>query len=223
MADFGLSFRAKEWFLDSKRVEFLVDKDTAQFLNRVGGNVRTIARRSMRRRKKGVSAPGQPPLAHTGKLRDGIWYAYDPKTKSVVVGPTRFNQISYVFDGGGQGRNFRAGAIPAILEFGGLFGVREILNPFDGQWKRIPWSTRLRDKLVPVWKATPKEKAVSTGVKTIVKGKHAVNFYIVPVEAMKSRLRWATIKPRPYMSPALQKSKSQYAALWGGSTMGVAA
>jgi len=56
--------------------------------NRQGALVRTIARRSIRRRKK-PSQPGKPPTNRTGTLKRFIFYSWDATTQSVVVGPER--------------------------------------------------------------------------------------------------------------------------------------
>jgi hypothetical protein len=54
--------------------------------HRQGALVRTIARRSIRKRKK-VSNPGQPPTSRTGILKRFIFYSWDATSQSVVVGP----------------------------------------------------------------------------------------------------------------------------------------
>ena len=56
--------------------------------NRQGALVRTIARRSIRTRKK-PSQPGKPPTNRTGKLKRFIFYFWSDGTQSVVVGPEK--------------------------------------------------------------------------------------------------------------------------------------
>ena len=49
------------------------------------------------RRREKIAAPGNPPLLHTkpkSPLRELIFFAYDPRTKSVVVGPMRSKSLS---------------------------------------------------------------------------------------------------------------------------------
>ena len=94
---------AKAAFLDRSAISRAVDRGRRRALARSGGLVRTIARRSMRRRP-GRSRPGQPPHAHSGELRDLLFFSYDRSSDSVVVGPAAFAR--------------RTGA-PATLEFGG--------------------------------------------------------------------------------------------------------
>jgi len=94
----------KLFFFDRKRVKDAVDEMGRKGLSKLGAFVRQRARTSMPYRK-GASRPGSPPHAHTGLLRKNIWFAYDPQTKSVVVGPTPL-------------RNFTG--VPRLLEFGGM-------------------------------------------------------------------------------------------------------
>lgn len=102
--------QAKANFFSTDAVKAKMDNATRLDLQRAGGIVRTIARRSMRRHaykgkyEKG-SPPGKPPYARTGLIRDMIFFSYDGATKKVVVGPTLIN---------------RPTGAPKILEFGGL-------------------------------------------------------------------------------------------------------
>lgn len=104
--------QVKNFFFDRDKVLRAADKATIQVLGRFGAFVRRRAQTSMRR-KKGASPPGQPPHAHgekrAGKKYSGAWlrelvlFAYDPLTRSVVVGPL----------------GFRRSSVPALHEFGG--------------------------------------------------------------------------------------------------------
>jgi len=71
-------------------------------LRRFGAFVRQTAKTSMRRRKKS-SAPGQPPSAHAGHLRDLMYFAVAPDARNVVIGPVAFHR----------------GEVPRLLEEGG--------------------------------------------------------------------------------------------------------
>ena len=73
-------------------------------LSKAGAFVRTTARSSIRKRKE-ISAPGQPPSSHTGLLKRFIFFGYDADRKTVVIGPMRLNQ--------------KIGAAPEALEHGG--------------------------------------------------------------------------------------------------------
>jgi len=91
-------------FFDTGRVNRPAGKAARRNLSKAGAFVRTAARSSIRKRKA-ISAPGQPPSSHTGLLRKFIFFGYDAARKSVVVGPMRLNQ--------------KVGAAPEALEHGG--------------------------------------------------------------------------------------------------------
>lgn len=57
---------------------------------RQGALIRTIARRSIRRRRT-PSQPGGPPRSKTGLLRNFIFYSWDPVSQSIVIGPQRLS------------------------------------------------------------------------------------------------------------------------------------
>lgn len=94
---------AKENFFDTKKVMRAVDAATRKALSKIGAFVRTRARTSIRTRKA-TSAPGQPPSSHTGDLKKGILFSYEPTERTVVVGPVLLNKGTDA---------------PALLEYGG--------------------------------------------------------------------------------------------------------
>ncbi len=116
--------RAKNLFFDRAFVIERVDAATRKALSRGGAILMRSAQKSIKdakvfakgRTKKGEprkmvvrqSKPGEPPMSHTGLLRDNLFFAFDPSAKSVVVGPAKLN--------GGSGA-------PSTLEFGGTAKV----------------------------------------------------------------------------------------------------
>jgi len=100
--------QAKGLFFDSKKVQATTTKAERRVLSRFGAYVRQSARSSIRKRKK-VSAPGQPPSSHTGLLKRFILFAYEPERRSVVIGPVRLNA--------------KIGDAPPALEYGGQVRV----------------------------------------------------------------------------------------------------
>ena len=78
--------QAKSQFFDQQKVLRPKDRAVRRVLSRFGAFVRTTARRSIRRRKRS-SEPGQPPRSHTGLLRRLIFFAYEPTSENVVIGP----------------------------------------------------------------------------------------------------------------------------------------
>lgn len=101
--------KAQSQFFDRKSVLSRVDKAKARLLSRFGAYVRQRARSSIRKRRK-ISAPGQPPSSHEGSLRKFLYFAYEPGRDSVVIGPALLRSAD--------------GRAPALLEYGGATTVR---------------------------------------------------------------------------------------------------
>jgi len=98
-------------FFDRQIVRDRVDAATRRVLSRFGAFVRQGARTSIRRRKR-ISRPGEPPSSHTGLLRRLIFFGYDSREKSVVIGPAPLNGV-------GRGEGGEGGEAPSLLEHGG--------------------------------------------------------------------------------------------------------
>jgi hypothetical protein len=133
---------AKRLFFDRAGVMAAMTAAERRALSRFGAFVRQRARTSIRPRR-GTSRPGQPPFSHTGLLRQGILFAFDPVRRSVVIGPVRLNQMQ--------------GDAPRLLEIGGSawrqrsgrlihvqYRARPFMHPaFDAELARM--STLWRD------------------------------------------------------------------------------
>lgn len=100
---------ARAGFFDRKSVIRAADRATRKVLSRFGAFVRRAARSSIRRRKR-VSRPGQPPTSWTGLLRRFLFFSYEPRKRSVVIGPARLNKGD--------------GEAPRLLEHGGTVARR---------------------------------------------------------------------------------------------------
>lgn len=73
-------------FFDRAGVIAATDRMERRGLSKFGAFVRTRDTRSQRKRKK-ASLPGQPPSVHLGLVKKFTYFAYDPRRKSVVIGP----------------------------------------------------------------------------------------------------------------------------------------
>lgn len=125
---FDLTIRAaKGNFFDRPKVIAAVDKARLKYLRTAGGKVRLTARRSIRKprqmklgemstelrqkyhiweyyaKKRGrkkpkrpfaSSKPGEPPRDQTGLLKRFIFFSFDDRTKTTVVGPAKLNSPS---------------------------------------------------------------------------------------------------------------------------------
>lgn len=113
--------RAKNLFFDRAFVIERIDAASRKAMSRGGAIVMRSARKSIKdgfvlargRVKAGesrkvvdrrTSQPGSPPFSQTGLLRDNILFAFDPASRSVVVGPARLGKST---------------GAPETLEFGG--------------------------------------------------------------------------------------------------------
>jgi hypothetical protein len=173
--------------IDTKEIERAYKKNRKKILMKGGAIVRTIARRSLRKRawrtaannrgrkskasqyttwwggKTAISNPGSQPFSHTSGKTFGlktIAFSYDPVTGGVIVGPV----------GGDRSRN----SVPNVLEFGG-----SVVNT------------------VPAFAHAKKR---SLGVSTSRKYKY--------------RKR---IAKRPYMAPAIDAFSKSYPKMWRDS------
>ncbi|AQT67947.1 hypothetical protein STSP2_01099 [Anaerohalosphaera lusitana] len=101
--------KLKYLFFNDKAVIKSVDKTTRRVLSRFGAYVRRSARSSIRKRKKSAP-PGKPPSSHSGLLKRFIFFGYEPKNRSVVIGPVDLQS--------------KQGETPSVLEYGGRTTVK---------------------------------------------------------------------------------------------------
>jgi hypothetical protein len=76
-------------FFDRAKVQKHMDARTRKVFARFGAYVRQTAKESIKKRS-GTSPPGRPPFSHVGTLKRHIYFAYDLKQRSVVIGPVIF-------------------------------------------------------------------------------------------------------------------------------------
>lgn len=118
----------KNAFFDKKAVVNSVDKATRTAISKSLAFVRRRQRSIIRRRKR-PSRPGQPPSAHS---RDqvatvkNILFAYDQRTKSGVVGMVKINGRQSAVSSGME--------LPGLLEAGGTVSILET------SWNGVDWS-----------------------------------------------------------------------------------
>lgn len=98
-----------------------LDPDELRVYEIAVGNAKKAGRRKPRPWWFKHSEPGQPPRSITGLLRDHIYFTWDERTRSVVVGPALLN--------GHDASN----PIPRVLEMGGMVtnrrGRRSVIAP----------------------------------------------------------------------------------------------
>lgn len=120
-------------FLDRDRFKRAVDAGSRRVLSKTGAFVRQRAKTSIRKRKR-PSPPGSPPSSHTGLLRKFIFFAYDPTTRSVVVGPAALRARP---------------TAPEALEKGGMSPVRRKSGPKSVYIRQRPYMVPALEKEMP--------------------------------------------------------------------------
>lgn len=95
--------KTKALNLDIEKLRKRYKNSTVTSLQGAGGLIRTIARRSIRRRIT-PSKPGNPPHTTMGLLRDSIAFKVNKITEEVVVGPRRtlIDDIGTLHEFGGK-------------------------------------------------------------------------------------------------------------------------
>lgn len=125
--------QAKSLFFDKAAVMQAVDKATRKALAKAGAFIRRDARRSIRTRE-GPAPPGQPPHSHKGHLKRFLFFAWDPASRSVVVGPAALG---------------RANA-PPLLEFGGRTTIRTKKGRVQAHYEPRPFMNPALEKNRPL-------------------------------------------------------------------------
>ena len=185
----GIGFRlargpSKALFFDRPRVMSVMDRRTQRVFRRFGGFVRKVARRSIRKRKRKVSDPGEPPHSRGGHLlRDNIFFTYDPDRRSVVIGPVALNA--------------KNGDTPALLEFGGS-AVRRF-------WLKVT-GRQARDEL---GRFAQGENALVDPNEA--QGRISPVEYVHSDQAPAVRVNY---EPRPYMGPAFGEAEKKLDDFW---------
>jgi hypothetical protein len=176
--------------VDTAEVTRAVGAANARALNMAGGRLRKTARNSIpfRKRRTTLSQPGRPPNAHKkGKGIKTILYGYDRRTHTLVVGFAKL--------GGVEGQD-----VPKTLETGGKARIKVI--PGGGPKSKPRHRKRNRGR---VTKKRERSAAEKSRIKQYYQNKSAAT-------VTKS----VTIKSRPTMVPALDKTTPQLPQLWEG-------
>lgn len=107
----NIRFKMKDFFFDRAVVMDMIDKAARKGLGYFGAVVRLTAKRSIKNAKNCYdhSTAGNPPKSHVGTLKKMIYYAWDPNTRSVVIGPQLFTPMT---------------GAPETLEYGGVAYIR---------------------------------------------------------------------------------------------------
>ena len=122
-----LDYTIKNWFFDRAEVEKRLNKGKLRALSKIGAFVRKRARTDVLRKRKGPSAPGQPPSVHTSdataSLKNILFGLTDHN--SVIIGPVRLNGAKKQ----GNAAIFSRYLILEMLEHGGTGQILQAVDP----------------------------------------------------------------------------------------------
>jgi hypothetical protein len=196
-------------FFDRAIVDTEVERIELQGLKRNAFYLRRVARNSIRRRKS-PSEPGKAPRSVRGDLKRGIWAILDGS--SAVVGPVKYD--------------WGTGA-PSTLEFGGETVIdRSVQRKVgDGGEVRVVSGAAAgikRDGSGKFLRTSQRGKEVRPGVR-VVFAKITTQRQADRATAINRSIfgpRTIRVAERPFMAPALEKSMSKLAPMWGMSVRG---
>lgn len=202
--------QARKFFFESRKILEEAGKSSEIALARCGAHVMTIAKRSMRWRKK-ASKPGEPPSARTdrkpggGELRRGVVF-WKPHPNKVLVGPSPSR----------YGRKDRY--VPDLMEFGGDAPNNRVV---DSRGR-----SRVQEgKPGPIYVVPKRKQARSAAVVRDWQGKKVrVVYATVRGSRMAARAEkllreiygpeTLNYAPRPYMRPALEEGKKEFSKIY---------
>ena len=200
----GVNARMYRMFFDRQRVIDAVGRANAQVLAKAGAFVRRTAKGKIRYAKS-PSKPGNPPHGHRGKngqspLRELIYFAFDEKTASLVVGPTPFRGMAVV---------------PRVLEIGGT--VPGHTNPLR-RFRRVGDGGEVRIG-GPRSQTTKRNRfgAVVTYIKIRTQAQAERANELQELLYGPMTVGPTSIAARPYMGPALEENLPKLPLLWANS------
>lgn len=188
---------------ESRRVRARTRAGTITSLGRAGAYIRGIARRSIAKRPKGkTSSPGRQPFTHTGALKNSIQFEVNKGLGTVAIGPTRTG----------------IGKIGAIHEFGANVGAGKFRQEYRlGEVGPIALNAGL------VRRARFLKGAVQwTELKTpaMVARSNSIAKFIPIGQGGLAGPNAGKYPPRPFMRPALERSRDRLPAFWRNSVRG---
>lgn len=206
MLDIHVAARVTKYFFNRPAIVDRIGHARASVLSKAGAFIRRTAKGKIRYAKS-VSKPGSPPHAHASRnggkdspLRELIYFAYDDRTNSVVVGPMPFHGTAIV---------------PRVLEIGGTApsrrnSLRRIRRVGDGGEIRLDG---------PTGRTTKKNRFGAMVTYTTLRTQAQVDRANQLQEELYGPLMIGpvSIAARPYMGPSLEESLPKLPPIWVNS------
>ena len=197
-----IDFKFKLLFFDTKEIKSKISEATRKVLSKFGAFVRQSAKRSIKT-KSTPSTPGQPPHSHSGQLKKGILFGYDPARQSVVVGPVKLakkgNAPEALEKGGEAVKRKNPRRVDRKIGDGGVILLRKSNSASSKQVK--DWSGRLR------W--------VTFG--SLRTARQVVHSEKLETEIWGPKMISGTIRARPFMGPAFERELPNLPPNWRNS------
>lgn len=192
-----------------ERVERAAQAASINSLGKAGAYIRGIAAKSIGKSDE-ASAPGDPPHSRKGQLKKSILFKVDTGGASVVVGPTRTG----------------IGLIGNTHEFGGIEGPKKLPVLRAANWKlvlgghgpmRMPQGSSKICAILATEAMVERAKRLAPRVieRSIAANEQKVARYWHSGASTKRRY-----PPRPFMGPALERSKDRLPQMWANSIRG---
>lgn len=216
----GITFKTS-LKMDEKAVRKAMRKSAPTSLTRAGAYVRAVAKNSLKRRKDPDkhSPAGSPPFDHGGgnhamtSLRNSVLFSLESSKRSVVVGPT------YIKGG--------LGNVARLHEFGGSKTIKAMnMKDYNRVFKvgdRGPIASRHFNPTEDssIRKTNVKDPLSGNPVcyvrlRTATLAKHATRLNKRLCRAY-AKTKIVNYKARPFMGPALEKSRPQLSKFWANA------
>lgn len=199
---------------ERKRLRDAVDRANITDLGRAGAYIRGMAKQSIKKSPK-PAPPGHPPHTRKGQLKNAILFSVEKTAGTVVIGPTvtGVGRVGNVHEFGGQ----RRGKVGP-----GGYDPKPI-SPEGRAWRKGDWFVAVGGK-GPIREGRLSEHGSVTGdhptcrLRTQAQVDRAKRL----AEGMgyKFRRERRVYPPRPFMGPALERSKARLPKFWANSVKG---
>lgn len=172
---YSVDYSIKYLFFDREEIQRQVDRGKLKALSKIGAYVRKRARTDVLRRRKAVSAPGEPPSVHsndsTTSLKNILFGLGDDK-ESVLIGPVKLTGSRRI----GNSAVHSLFNVPEKLEHGGQAQILQAVDSDSGKLltyipRRLRGRVRFRSRSVNIAArpfmsvALEREKAAGTILK----------------------------------------------------------
>ena len=190
-----VGIRVKAW-MNTVKVRKKTKASSIKSLGRAGAYIRGIARRSIKVSTE-PSKPGKPPRSRKGQLKNAILYSVEKGRTRVVIGPTASEM----------------GRVAHTHEFGG------VEKPKKRKARKSNWKLRV-DGHGPINVKNGKPIVIKLKTEGQVARAKRVAESLPPSMGGIGPRKPRRYPARPFMGPALKRSKARLSRIWANSVRG---